>query len=109
MAMLSTGRGNTAVVAVGEEIDKTGAILKEVYPDRIVVDRDGFAEEIEMKRKELKIDTELKDIPLTGDSISITGNFSGDASAGSHNAATRTERPRGKMGGLPLPRSLQIR
>ncbi len=109
LAMLGTGRGKTSVVAIGEEIGKTGAVLKEVYPAKIIVDRDGYDEEIELKRNELKINTELPDMPIN-DSITITGAISaGETSEGlqSHNRSTRRERPRGKMGQLPIPRSLK--
>ncbi len=110
LAILSAGRGKTPpVIAVGEEIGKTGAILKEVYPGKIVVDRDGYDEEVELKRKELKINTELPDMP-SNDSITITGAINPGATPEglqSHSRSTRRERPRGKMGQLPIPRSLK--
>lgn len=55
MAMMEVDRGRTIVVAVGENIDKTDAILHQVLPGEILIDRDGSIESVKMVRKTLSI------------------------------------------------------
>lgn len=64
MAMLEVDRGRTLVVSVGETIDKTDAVLHQVLPGEILIDRDGTIESVKMVRKSLsvaKLDTALLD------------------------------------------------
>jgi len=64
MAMLEVDRGRTIVVSVGETIDKTDAVLHQVLPGEILIDRDGTIESVKMVRKTLSIaqlDTALLD------------------------------------------------
>ncbi len=55
MAMMEVDRGRTIVVAVGEKIDKTDAVLHQVLPGEILIDRDGTIESVKMVRKTLSI------------------------------------------------------
>lgn len=55
MAMMEVDRGRTIVVAVGEKIDKTDAVLHQVLPGEILIDRDGSIESVKMVRKTLSI------------------------------------------------------
>jgi len=55
MAMMEVDRGRTVVVAVGEKIDKTDAVLHQVLPGEILIDRDGTIESVKMVRKSLNI------------------------------------------------------
>jgi type II secretory pathway component PulC len=55
MAMLEVDRGRTLVVAVGEKIGKTDAILHQVLPEEILIDREGTIESVKMIRKTLEI------------------------------------------------------
>lgn len=71
-AMLNTGKGSQ-VVGVGEELGTTGAILKAVYPDRVVFDRDGHEESVEMKRKTLDLNAPLPDAKVGGEAIDVSG------------------------------------
>ncbi len=62
MAMLEVERGRTLVVSVGEKIGKTDAILHQVLPGEVLIDRDGTIESIKMVRKTLslaRLDSEL--------------------------------------------------
>jgi len=64
MAMLEVDRGRTLVVVVGEKIDKTDAVLHQVLPGEILIDRDGTIESVKMVRKTLsiaKLESELLD------------------------------------------------
>jgi len=64
IAMLEVDRGRTLVVAVGENIAKTGATLHQVLPGEVLVDRNGTIESVKMVRKTLnltKLDTSLLD------------------------------------------------
>jgi len=64
MAMLEVDRGRTLVVSVGETIDKTDAVLHQVLPGEILIDRDGTIESVKMVRKTLSVaqlDTALLD------------------------------------------------
>lgn len=54
MAMLEVQRGKTLVVGVGEKIGKTEAVLHQVLPGEILIDRGGEIESIKMVRKTLK-------------------------------------------------------
>lgn len=55
MAMMEVDRGRTVVVAVGEKIDKTDAVLHQVLAEEILIDRDGTIESVKMVRKTLSI------------------------------------------------------
>lgn len=55
LAMLEVKRGRTLVVSVGEKIGKTGAILHQVLPGEILIDRDGTLESVKMVRKTLNL------------------------------------------------------
>ena len=62
MAMLEVERGRTLVVSVGQKIGKTDAILHQVLPGEVLIDRDGTIESIKMARKTLslaRLDSEL--------------------------------------------------
>ena len=64
MAMLEVDRGRTLVVVVGEKIDKTDAVLHQVLPGEILIDRGGTIESVKMVRKTLsiaKLESELLD------------------------------------------------
>ncbi len=64
IAMIEVERGRTLVVAVGEKIGKTDAILHQVLPGEILLDRNGTIESVKMVRKTLslaKLDTSLLD------------------------------------------------
>ena len=55
MAILEVERGRTLVVAVGEKIGDTDAVLHQVLPGEILIDRDGTIESVKMVRKTLSI------------------------------------------------------
>jgi len=55
IATLEVDRGRTLVVAVGEKIGKTDAVLHQVLPGEVLVDRDGTIESVKMVRKSLSI------------------------------------------------------
>ncbi len=55
MAMLEVERGKTLVVSVGEEIAKTNAVLHQVLPGEVLIDRDGVLESVKMVRKTLSL------------------------------------------------------
>ncbi len=55
IAMLEVDRGRTLVVAVGEKIGKTDAILHQVLPGEVLVDRNGTIESVKMVRKTLSL------------------------------------------------------
>ncbi len=64
IAMLEVDRGRTLVVSVGEKIGKTDAILHQVLPGEVLLDRNGTIESVKMARKTLslaKLDTTLID------------------------------------------------
>lgn len=64
MAMMEVDRGRTIVVAVGENINKTDAVLHQVLPGEILIDRGGTIESVKMVRKTLsiaKLESELLD------------------------------------------------
>jgi type II secretory pathway component PulC len=64
IAMLEVDRGRTLVVSVGEKIGKTDAILHQVLPGEVLLDRNGTIESVKMIRKTLslaKLDTTLID------------------------------------------------
>ncbi len=69
IAILEVDRGRTLVVAVGEKIGKTDAILHQVLPGEVLLDRNGSIESVKMVRKTLslaKLDTSLLDsLPQT--------------------------------------------
>lgn len=55
LAMLEVERGKTIVVEVGEKIGDTEAILHEVLPGEVLIDRDGTIESVKMVRKTLSL------------------------------------------------------
>ncbi len=55
IAMLEVDRGRTLVVAVGEKIGKTDAVLHQVLPGEVLVDRNGTIESVKMVRKTLSL------------------------------------------------------
>ncbi len=63
-AMIEIQRGKTAVIGVGEEIGKTGAVLHQVLPGEVLVDRDGTIESVKMKRNTLELAMQLPDESL---------------------------------------------
>ncbi len=55
MAMLEVERGKTIVVGVGEKIGKTDAVLHQVLPGEILIERGGEIESVKMVRKTLSL------------------------------------------------------
>ncbi len=72
-AMIEIKRGKTAVLAVGESIGKTGAVLHQVLPGEVLVERDGVIESVKMKRKTLELAQQLPNESL----IDLMGQDSG--------------------------------
>ncbi|MFT5258435.1 MAG: type II secretory pathway component PulC [Saprospiraceae bacterium] len=63
-AMIEIKPGKTAVLAVGEAIGDTGAILHQVLPGEVLVDRNGQIESVKMKRKSLELSQQLPNSSL---------------------------------------------
>lgn len=78
IAMLEVDRGRTIVVAVGDQIGKTDAVLHQVLPGEILIDRGGSIESVKMVRKTLsiaKLESDLLDSlpqPYIGEPVSNT-------------------------------------
>jgi type II secretory pathway component PulC len=102
IAMIEVDRGRTLVVAVGEKIGKTDAILHQVLPGEILLDRNGSIESVKMARKTLslsKLDTSLLDsLPQAYDVERDSSTYETQRSTSSP-----TNRPPDKR--LPTPRA----
>lgn len=55
MAMIEIQRGQTSVVRVGADIGKTGASLREVFADHILIERQGALEKLPIERETLNL------------------------------------------------------
>ncbi len=54
LALIETGRGRQQVVRVGQAIGDTDAVLAEVAPDHVLIERGGELERLAIKRPELE-------------------------------------------------------
>ena len=59
LAMVEIKRGQTSVVKIGEAIGKTGATLKEVHADHIIIEYRGKPERLELVRPQMAL-TDLR-------------------------------------------------
>lgn len=55
IAILEVERGKTLVVAVGEKIGDTDAVLHQVLPGEVLIDRNGSIESVKMERNTLSV------------------------------------------------------
>lgn len=103
IAIIEVDRGRTLVVAVGEKIGKTDAILHQVLPGEILLDRNGTIESVKMVRKTLslaKLDTSLIDsLPQTYKTGEDAPSYEGQRSTSSARNAPPAAR-------LPIPPEL---
>jgi type II secretory pathway component PulC len=102
IAMIEVERGRTLVVAVGEKIGKTDAILHQVLPGEILLDRNGSIESVKMARKTLsltKLDTSLLDsLPQAYDAERDSSTYETQGSTSSPPKGPSSKR-------LPTPRA----
>ncbi len=108
MAILEVERGKTLVVAVGEKIGDTDAVLHQVLPGEILIDRGGTIESVKMERESLSLAS--LDPALSSNSPQLDTN-SGSSNLSNlpqpHNDQNRGARNRpvtsSKARSIPLP------
>ena len=77
-AMIEISRGETGLIAVGNNIGKTGATLHSIEIDHILIDRDGAIEKLSLERNQLGLDSVLpvesmtvKEVELSAAELSV--------------------------------------
>jgi type II secretory pathway component PulC len=109
IAMLEVDRGRTLVVSVGEKIGKTDAILHQVLPGEVLLDRNGTIESVKMVRKTLsiaKLDTTLMD-SLPQPYLEQASEQSAPESSASGTPMSNPDVSNGQLNNrLPTPRAL---
>ena len=109
IAMLEVDRGRTLVVSVGEKIGKTDAILHQVLPGEVLLDRGGTIESVKMVRKTLslaKLDTTLMD-SLPQPYVERAGEQSATENSTSGTPISNPDVSNGQLNNrLPTPKAL---
>ena len=77
-AMIEISRGETGLVAVGNNIGKTGATLHSIESDHILIDRGGEIEKLSLERNQLGLDSvssvesmTVKEVELSAAELSV--------------------------------------
>jgi len=77
-AMIEISKGETGLVAVGNNIGKTGATLHAIESDHILIDRGGEIEKLSLERNQLELDAvssvgsiAVKEVELSAAELSV--------------------------------------